>query len=443
MRLTWILFIALAGLVAGLVFTRAEGTPPTIDTRSTAVYVGANHTHEFRFADEGMGVREVRVWLESGDQRIDLFAESYDGNPVMGASLRIARRVEVDFSPADLGVEDGRAVLSAEAVDFSWAGNRTQVDVPLVIDTKPPRIAVHSGLTYVRRGGTELVVYSVDEDTPVHGVKVGESFSPGFPHPADPERFLAFYPLPPDTPPGSSPVVVGEDRASNRTEVSVSISIIERTFPEDRVSLSDGFFERKVPELLGGEHDDLLAAYLRINRDMRAENAQTIEKICEDSSVERLWRGPFLQLPNSNVGSHFGEKRTYHYNGNEVDRQVHLGYDLASTARAPVPAANSGVVVFAADLGIYGQTVIVDHGMSLFSLYGHLSEISVGKGDVLAPGDVLGRTGETGLAGGDHLHYAMIVGGVFVDPLEWFDPRWIAEHIEVKFAIPEASGATP
>jgi len=116
---------------------------------------------------------------------------------------------------------------------------------------------------------------------------------------------------------------------------------------------------------------------------------------------------------------------------------------LASTARSPVPAANSGVVVFADDLGIYGKTVIIDHGMSLFSLYGHLSELGVQKGDVVAQGDAVGRTGTTGLAGGDHLHYAMMVSGVFVDPLEWFDDRWIQDHIEAKFKASDTNGSHP
>lgn len=443
MKLVWIAVIVLAGIAAGAVFTRLEGAPPSVRTREGLVYVGSEYSHEFRVIDEGMGVRNVRVWLESGGKTIDLLSETYEGNFLMGASLGIARRVEVTFNPADLGLEQGPALLSAEAEDWAWRPNLTRVDIPLLIDTEPPRVSVHTGLTYVRRGGSEMVVYSVSEPVPRHGVQIGETFSPGFPHPADPERFLAFYPLPPDTPAGTSPVVVAEDRAGNRTRVGLSISIIERTFPEDKISLSDAFLSKKVPELLGGEQDDLLAGYLQINRNMRRENGEQIQAVCEASSEERLWRGIFQQLPNSHVGARFAEKRSYKYQGREVDQQLHMGYDLASTSHAPVPAANSGVVVYADDLGIYGQTVIIDHGMSLFSLYGHLSEIAVETGQVLAQGEELGKTGTTGLAGGDHLHYAMMVSGVFVDPLEWFDARWIQEHIEVKFRIADTNGSKP
>jgi murein DD-endopeptidase MepM/ murein hydrolase activator NlpD len=435
MKLVWMLLIILVGLAAGGAYTRLESTAPLINTRATPVYVGVEYSHEFRVIDEGMGIEQIRVWLQSGDSKIELFSETYGGNPFMGADLSIPRRIEVSINASDLGIADGHATLVAEASDFSWRKNTAQVQVPLTIDTKAPRIALKTGLTYVRRGGSELVSYSISEEVPVHGVQMGEAFSPGFPHPEDPGRFVAFYPLPPDVDAGSAPFVVAEDKAGNRSKMGIRISIIERTFPSDKIRVSDGFLERKVPEILGGDSDDLVAAYVKINRDMRAENADQIVKICADSSTERLWRGRFLQLPNSHVGARFAEKRIYTYNDREIDRQVHLGYDLASTAHSEVPASNSGVVAFADTLGIYGQTVIIDHGLSLFSLYGHLSEIAVEHGQVVAQGETIGRTGQTGLAGGDHLHYAMMVAGVFVDPLEWFDERWIKEHIEVKFAV--------
>ena len=173
---------------------------------------------------------------------------------------------------------------------------------------------------------------------------------------------------------------------------------------------------------------------------MRQENTERIRQICQESSPDRLWSGPFLQLPNSKVGARYAEKRTYHFGGRTVDKQVHMGYDLASTAHAPVLAANDGVVVFADRLGIYGNTVILDHGLGVFSLYGHLSELAIQKGEAVSGGDKLGSTGTTGLAGGDHLHFAMLVSGVFADPLEWFDERWIREHIESKLSniVPES-----
>ena len=141
-------------------------------------------------------------------------------------------------------------------------------------------------------------------------------------------------------------------------------------------------------------------------------------------------------MPGSKVGARFAEHRTYSFEGRNVDEQVHLGYDLSSTSQSEIPAANDGVVVYAGTLGIYGSTVVIDHGLGLFSLYGHMSEIAVEKGTPVARGESIGRTGQTGLAGGDHLHFSMLVDGTFVDPLEWFDAKWIEEHIDPKLALP-------
>jgi murein DD-endopeptidase MepM/ murein hydrolase activator NlpD len=267
-------------------------------------------------------------------------------------------------------------------------------------------------------------------------VRVGDSFSPGFRHPSDPALFVAFYAVHPDSPADLRAEVVAEDRAGNEGTVPLAVSLVERSFPSDTVQVSDGFLGRKIPELLPEHDGELIDAYLKVNRDLRRENAEKLRKLCSDSSDDRLWSGPFLQLPASQVNARFAERRTYVYEGREVDRQTHMGFDLASTARAAVPAANDGVVAFVGPLGIYGNTVLIDHGLGVFSLYGHLSEITVEKGQPVARGDQIGRTGATGLAGGDHLHFSMLVAGDFVDPLEWFDKQWIEEHVEAKLGTP-------
>jgi len=131
----------------------------------------------------------------------------------------------------------------------------------------------------------------------------------------------------------------------------------------------------------------------------------------------------------------FGEDRTYWYGGKQVDRQIHLGVDLASTAHSAIPAANSGKVAFAGPLGIYGNTVLIDHGCGLFSMYSHLSRIETEVKKEVKKGETLGRTGSTGLAGGDHLHYSMLVHGVFVNPIEWWDEHWIKDNVEKKMKL--------
>jgi murein DD-endopeptidase MepM/ murein hydrolase activator NlpD len=108
-----------------------------------------------------------------------------------------------------------------------------------------------------------------------------------------------------------------------------------------------------------------------------------------------------------------------------------------------VPAANAGVVAFAGPLTIYGNTVIVDHGLGLQTLYAHLSSIDVKAGDKVDKGQPLGRTGATGLAIGDHLHFEVLIAGVSVTPLEWWDPAWIRERVNrplKQAGLPEIAG---
>ena len=186
------------------------------------------------------------------------------------------------------------------------------------------------------------------------------------------------------------------------------------------------------PELKVDDPSDLLAAYLKINRDLRKTNNDTITKLSAQTSPEILWRGPFKQLTNTAVEAGFADQRTYLYKGKEVDRQVHLGFDLASLAGAPVKAANRGRVLHASWLGIYGNCVILDHGMGLMSLYAHLSSIEVQVGDMVDLDKELGRSGSTGLAGGDHLHFTMLLAGNAVTPIDWWSAQWVQDRVTRK-----------
>ena len=141
---------------------------------------------------------------------------------------------------------------------------------------------------------------------------------------------------------------------------------------------------------------------------------------------------PFHAFANNKVEAAFADFRTYTYQGKDVDKQVHLGFDLASFANAPVLAANRGKVLWASDLGIYGNCVVIDHGLGVQSLYGHLSSVDVKVGDMVEKEQVLGKSGMTGIAGGDHLHFTMLVNGHMVNPIEWWDPHWIQDRVTRK-----------
>ena len=226
-----------------------------------------------------------------------------------------------------------------------------------------------------------------------------------------------------------------------RGQRTFEYQVFPKPFNRSRIELDDRFLQRVVPaiaktapelELSTESADDLLPAFLKINGDLRRMNAETIAGLAGKTSAEVLWRGPFQQLGNSQVESMFADHRTYFYQGREVDQQVHLGFDLAVTANVPVAAANAGTVVFADELGIYGNAVIIDHGLGVQSLYAHLSSIDVSVDDRVEKGQTLGRSGMSGLAGGDHLHFSMLVQGHPVNPVEWWDAHWIEDRVTRK-----------
>jgi murein DD-endopeptidase MepM/ murein hydrolase activator NlpD len=206
-------------------------------------------------------------------------------------------------------------------------------------------------------------------------------------------------------------------------------------YKKSTIALTDSFLQAKVVPLVkdaDARHGAVKDVFVAVNQRLRKENEDKIREITRKSTASILWSGAFTQLSNSKVEANFADQRTYTYNNQPVDTAYHVGYDLSVTKRYPVEAANSGRVAFTGDLGIYGNTVILDHGLGLFTLYSHLSAIDVKDGDSIKQKQILGRTGETGLAGGDHLHYGVYLDGVAVLPVEWWDAKWIRDNIEPK-----------
>ena len=236
------------------------------------------------------------------------------------------------------------------------------------------------------------------------------------------------------------------DEAGNTASRGIPAEIRPRKFPKDTIEIKDAFLQAKVPELLPQRPstDSLVDGFLVINRDLRKQAEEVKRKIGASTADKPLWHGPFVQARNTKVFANFAETRTYVHAGKEIDRQIHFGYDLASTRQSAVPASNKGVVVYAEPLTIYGNTVVIDHGLGLQTLYAHLSSITVKVGDAVEKGQEIARTGSTGLAIGDHLHYEVLVNGTSVTPLEWWDAKWIRDHVGKPLkeaALPEISGA--
>lgn len=342
------------------------------------------------------------------------------------------------------GLKNGRGRLIVEAVSNDFRGKLDRLEAGVEVNLTPPRVTADGAQHYINLGGAELVTFQVGGYWTEAGVRVGQYTFRSFPLPGGgPEDRFSLFAYPWDTPQGTVPVVYARNDAGQEVTARFWHKIFWKKFRSRKIELTQPFLEKVTAEIDPGGGGPLLERFLKINRDLRRRNNQTILDLGRDTVEEFLWSGPFVQLTNSQVEAQFCDFRSYYYEGKKVDEQVHLGFDLAVTARTPVAAANHGRVVYAGRLGIYGNTVVVDHGYGLDSLYAHLSEIVVKKGDAVRKGQIVGRSGATGLAGGDHLHFGMQVQGVTVNPVEWWDGHWIEDRILSKVGGKERKATTP
>lgn len=445
--LRFFLLVALAAALGSVAWVRCEGTPPAIEAPERLVLGKSGQTVRFTVSDAGAGPESITAVL------VHAKGEEPLGERLLGAGRWLPFRslspspVEFSLDAKGLGLADGEATLRVAARDHSFrswfAGNETVLEIPVAIDSRAPRVSIEPGIVYARRGGSVALAYQVSEETRRDGVELGDRFYPGIrvgvEDPAAqraPGWRIALFPLSIDQP-EATPVVIAEDAAGNRAQATPQVRIEERRIPEALLVLPPSFLENKIADLadaVGVNADDRLKAFQEINTRIRSENERKIREVTRDSAPVPLWKGAFEQMANSKVTSPFAEQRSYIVNAEKVSASTHYGYDLASLAGSPITASNAGRVVFADELGIYGLCVIVDHGLGLFSLYGHLSSIDVAVGDTVEKGQSLGNSGQTGLAGGDHLHFAMLLQGDYVDPVEWWDAKWLRDRVDPKLA---------
>jgi murein DD-endopeptidase MepM/ murein hydrolase activator NlpD len=268
-------------------------------------------------------------------------------------------------------------------------------------------------------------------------VRIDDHFFKGYALPDFPGAFYALVALPLEKKTITQMRVEAVDLAGNKAHLPVAFYLRKKRYRKDTIRISDQFLERKMPEFWSRyeeiPRESPLKAFIYVNSELRRRNNEEIRKLCGESRLEKFYGiKPFLALPRAATRARFGDHRTYYYRGQKIGEAVHLGLDLASLAGAPVPAAAEGQVIFADYLGIYGNTIILDHGLGLFTLYAHLSGFTVSEGDHVKRGQLIGYTDTTGLAGGDHLHFGTLVQGIFVDPVEWLDPRWVRTRIVEK-----------
>ena len=427
-------------------------SPPTLALRADRAGIGIPGTMLEAQADGVIvrGVVRVRLEIVQGDRSATLAEQELRGPSVFEFWKRTEPRTVTLACRAARGEPDwlaeGTATIRLVAERATGPLRRemvTEVSRELPVRFRPPRLETLSAGRIVRQGGSGAIRLRVGKAAIASGVRVGDIVFDSWADPSEaPGERIVIYGIPWDLTDVSRVVVFAEDAAGNRVDLPFLDRIEPRRIRRDRIELTESFLARVVPAIIGRLPDHsssgpLLEDYLFINGDLRAQNRAFLQDLGRAGEPGFSWEGGFAQLPGSKRMAGFAEVRTYVYEGREVDQQTHLGLDVASTRQAEVPAAAPGRVAFAGFLGIYGNFVVLDHGYGVMTGYAHLSRIDVSEGTDVERGAILGRTGRTGLAGGDHLHFGVFVRGMPVDPIEWMDRRWIRTHILPHVGMPK------
>nr|HID58954.1 M23 family metallopeptidase [Desulfobacterales bacterium] len=421
-----------------LVSKKWEGEIPRFEFQDQIDNIGVSTIVTGKATDQKTGLKRILISLSKDGNEITLYDESYPSTGFLRGSAVHNKIIRIQIQPQRIGVSDGEAILKVRIWDYSWRGrdgNCLKLNKRVTIDTCPPEIQILTRAHNINQGGTCLAIYRLFEPVAESGVLVEEKLFRGYSgYFSDHDIYLAFFALPYNKGSGTRILLTATDLAGNRSVASIPFHINSKRFHKDMINITDDFLRCKMPEFEGQveSSESLIDTFLRVNRDLRRSDMETISNVCQTSASTMLWKGRFLRMKGSEQKAGFADYRTYRYKGHIVDHQVHLGIDLASLVHSPVQAANTGRIIFTGRLGIYGNTVIIDHGFGLFSMYAHLSRLRVKTGQTVERGDIIGNTGSTGLAGGDHLHFGMIVQGTFVNPREWWDPLWVKHNVTEK-----------
>jgi murein DD-endopeptidase MepM/ murein hydrolase activator NlpD len=421
-----IICIIVLGLAGFISFSPMfERVPPVVKVYSNNSYWNLKSGLKIEITDN-TGIKSV-------DIRFDRFTMHKDcnGKKKLVINLKIPRR---------LHLSEGKHILKITAIDISkwqvFAGNMTRKKIAISVDKRKPLLNVLSHSYGIGRGGAALVIFkATDKNLDKSLVIVNDKYTfKVFPYkkkgyfitliswPVKEEKFKA--------------VVVAKDKASNKSMQYLNFFHKKYVYKLSKITLNQNFLDNKVKEILNSADyeipEDFLARFKLMNENLRNQNETKLENITRSFPVNLINNFkiiPFHPLKNAARKASFGDHRYYFFNNKKISESWHLGVDLASIKNAPIKLNNNGKVVYGKFTGIYGNTLIVYHGLGLYSLYAHCSTFLVSEGAEVKKGTVIAKTGATGAVFGDHLHFAILIQGIESQPLEWFDPHWIKDNI--------------
>ena len=432
MRKVIVIVIVLVVLVP-IAFVVARSATPIIDLPSSVTSLGQATPITVHVRDPH-GVRGLVAFVEQNGARYQVLFETAQLSEEPDSTANFTAGVKT--TPQ---LQEGKAKLILEATSNDLLRKTARLERDVNVVTQPPSVSVDSEQHYLYLGMADLATFSVSGSWTEAGVRVGDQPFRAWPMPGGKPGLFSLFAFAWNMPPGTAPLVYASNGAGNDVTSPLVVVFPKKEQPKyttHDLQVSDAFLQKVINELDPNGTGDPVARFVKINTEMRRANNKTLSDLRLKTADKFLWSQPFMRQPHSQAESSFADVRNYIYNGKKIDQQVHLGYDLAVTQHIGVEASNDGKVVYAAPLGIYGNCIVVDHGYGLQTIYGHLSKIDVHEGDMVKRGQVMGLSGMTGMAGGDHIHFAMQLDGVQIDPKEWWDSHWIKDHIAKRVDLP-------
>ncbi|NSX00136.1 M23 family metallopeptidase [bacterium] len=230
-------------------------------------------------------------------------------------------------------------------------------------------------------------------------------------------------------------LIKAEDASGNVVTYKKRIrTIINKTWNKSYINIDLNFFKNKYNEIYSTNLKSINTThFLELNSKLRKANNLLIYNQTKKVTRDLLFNSFFSQMKDSKVFSRYSDFREYVEAENEKSLMsvYHWGYDLSSIKNALVYASSPGLITYVDQegLGIYGKTIIINHGAGFYSIYSHLSEINVEENQKVDKTSVIAKSGETGLAFGDHLHYGTYLQGIPFDSNEMWDKKYIKQKV--------------
>ena len=437
----FILLFVLSLVGAGYIYTAPEFERllPTVQSKQQTLYWNRIDPLEITLKDN-TGLKAFELVLSDGQQSMIIGQKRFN-QPVKEQTLLIHYPQNTPLNP-----KAKELTLTVNVTDKSlwnfFQGNHAQKVLKIHVDTKRPNVNVLSNSYSITQGGSALVIFQAeDENLKELYIEAAHQHFQVVPY-REKGYYVALLAWP-FVQEDFEAKIIAKDRANNKRVTHIPFYLKHHHYPASWIRAKDKFIDGKITDLASSDPEyasisDRLKKLKAVNETMRLKNEALIHSLAKRVSTEPItqWKiHRFNPLKHAAKVASFGAHRHYYYDTKEqeVSHSFHVGYDLASTKMAPILSSNAGEVVFAGENGIYGNMPMINHGLGLYTLYGHCSQLFVKEGQKVKAGEVIARTGRSGLALGDHLHFGILVQGIEVRPIEWFDKGWIETNINHVF----------